>query len=343
MATIDLEAPGRSVGNLLVSYSDDAHAYSAIPIPLAVLSGGSGPTLLVCAGTHGDEWEGQVIARRIVSSVDLERLSGTIIVLPAHNLPAVRGGRRCSPIDGFNLNRAFPGDPDGGPTQMIAGYVEEFLLPRCQYAIDLHSGGSATEYLSCGFLRVDGDRRRTEAKLAAAAALGLPHTFVVTAGEDRSLSAAADRQDAVMVATELGGGGRIDLDVLDRAAAGVDRLLVHWGLLAPDPGGDRSAQAAGESTRFLQLGQRSNVMVGTHGILEPQVRLGDEVAAGDAVGLVHAVEDLGAPPEQLRASSEGVVAIVRTPPRVRPGDFAVSIGTAVEPEEVLLLSGSDPS
>ena len=204
--TVDLQAPGRSIGHLLIPYSDNDHAYSTIPIPVAVISGGTGPTVLITAGTHGDEWEGQVIVRRILASVNAGDLNGRLILLPSHNLPAVRSSSRCSPIDGENLNRAFPGDPDGGPTRMLADFVEGDLLPRCDYAMDLHSGGSASDYLSCAFLRIDEEYRRTEQKVASAIALGLPYTFVVAAGgENRSLSAAADRQDVIMVATELGG------------------------------------------------------------------------------------------------------------------------------------------
>jgi predicted deacylase len=337
--TVDLDAPGRSVGHLLVPFSDDDHAYSTIPVPVAVLRGGPGPTVLVAAGTHGDEWEGQVIARRIVASVQIDQLQGTIIVLPAHNLPAVRSARRCSPVDGDNLNRAFPGDPDGAPTRMIADYVEKILLPRCDFAMDLHSGGGATEYLPCAFLRIDGDQGRTAAKIAAATALGLPHTFVVAAaGEDRTLSAAADRQGVVMVATELGGGGRIDLGVLKGATAAVGRLLAYWGLLASDP----APVEVGVPTQFLHLGSGPNV-VDTHGILEPLVRLGDEVAAGQVVGRVYHLEDLGAAAEEIHAAAEGVIAIIRTRPLVRPGDFASSVGSPVSPEAIPVLGGDEPS
>jgi predicted deacylase len=333
-ATIDLGTSGRSIGHLLVPYSDDEHAYSTIPVPLAVLSGGEGPTVLIAAGTHGDEWEGQVIARQLVAEVDLDHLNGTIIVLPSHNLPAVRSSRRCSPIDAGNLNRAFPGDRDGTPTQMIADYVEHVLLSRCDYAVDLHSGGTATEYLACAFLRIDGDHRRDAEKIAGAVAFGLPHSFVVTAaGEDRSLSAAADRQNAVMVAAELGGGGRIDLDILSRATAGVSRLLAHWGLLPNDL---RPSQPA-VPTRFLYLGAPSNI-VHNHGILEPHVKLGDKVVAGDVVGHVHDLENLGAVSEEVLASADGVIAIVRVPPLVRPGDFASTVGLPIDVEKIPLLA-----
>jgi predicted deacylase len=339
ITTIDPEAPGRSYGYLTLSYSDNDHAYSVIPVPVAVLSGAPGPTVLLAAGTHGDEWEGQLIARQILQRVTPSELTGRIIVLPAQNLPAVRAASRCSPIDGENLNRAFPGDRDGGPTKMLADYLETNLLPRCDYAMDLHSGGSASEYPASAFLRIDEDSRRTGEKVAAAMALGLPYSIVVDArGENRTFSAAADRQDVVLVATELGGAGRVDPEVLTRAGVAIRRLLVHWGLLATDP----QVEQPGEATQFLRLGAGCEVMVRTHGLLELRVRLGDEVKAGDLIGRVHPLEDLSVPAEDVRAPTSGIVITVRTPPLVRPGDFAANVGSRIEPGEVAVLA-SEPS
>ncbi|MGD0377289.1 MAG: succinylglutamate desuccinylase/aspartoacylase family protein [Streptosporangiaceae bacterium] len=339
-ATIDLNAPGQSYGHLMVSYSDNDHAYSVIPVPVAVLSGTPGPTVLLAAGTHGDEWEGQLIARQILEQVAPAKLTGRIIVLPSLNLPAVRAASRCSPIDEENLNRAFPGDRDGGPTKMLADYVEAHLLPLCDYAIDLHSGGSASEYRASAFLRIDEDSRRTGEKVAAAIALGLPHSIVVDArGEARTFSAAADRQDVVMMATELGGAGRVDLEVLRRAGLGVRRLLVHWGLLAADA---QTEQPPTGATQFLHLAAGSGAVVCSHGLLEPRVGLGDEVNAGEVVGRVRPLEDLSAPAEDVRAPTSGIVITLRTPPLVRPGDFAANIGSPLEAHEVALIASEAP-
>jgi uncharacterized protein len=41
-------------------------------------------------------------------------------LLPAVNYPAVMASRRVSRIDGGNLNRSFPGDAAGTPTEMIS-------------------------------------------------------------------------------------------------------------------------------------------------------------------------------------------------------------------------------
>jgi predicted deacylase len=322
---VDLDARGRQFGVLAVDYSDDANAFATIPVPVAVLAGGPGPTVLLAAGTHGDEWEGQLLVRRLIRTLEPARLRGRIIALPALNLPAVRAARRTSPVDGANLNRAFPGDPDAGPTAIIAHVVEHHLLALADYAIDLHSGGSETRYLPCAFLRIDDDARRTEAKLAAAEAFGLPDTMVVPAGgESRTMSAAADRQNAVMLAAELAGAGTVDGSVLADADAALHRLLAHWGLIDPLP----ERAATGRPTRFLR--PAGLVTSPVEGILEPVARLGDRVGVGQLTGLVHRIDELGAPPAELRARQDGVVAIARVRPRVRAGSHAYALFSPVD-------------
>ena len=58
-ASIDLEAEGKQFGVLSVPYSHDASAWGAIRIPIVTIRNGSGPTLLLIGGNHGDEYEGR--------------------------------------------------------------------------------------------------------------------------------------------------------------------------------------------------------------------------------------------------------------------------------------------
>jgi predicted deacylase len=322
---LPLTATGRHIGVAAIDYSDDAYAFASIPVPIAVLAGGPGPTVLLTGGTHGDEWEGQLLVRRLIRKLDPARLHGRVIALPAHNQPAVRAARRTSPIDGANLNRSFPGDPDGGPTAILAHFVEHELLARADYAVDLHSGGTATRYLPCAFLRIDSDEQRTEHKLSAAEAFGLPDTFVVAGSpETRTLSAAADRQNAVMLAAELAGAGSVDVGVLSAADAALHRLLEHWKLLDPSS----NTRASGVRTRFLR--PAAFVTAPVDGIFEPIAHLGDTVNRGELVGHVHRVDDIDAAPIELRAPTEGVIAIARVLPLVSAGSHTYSISTPVE-------------
>jgi predicted deacylase len=98
-ASIDLDAPGKRIGHLELAWSDDEHAYGIIPVPIAVVANGNGPSVLVTAGVHGDEYEGLVITRKLIAELLPEAISGRIVIMPGLNWPAVRARRRVSPID----------------------------------------------------------------------------------------------------------------------------------------------------------------------------------------------------------------------------------------------------
>jgi predicted deacylase len=324
--SIDLEGswdrPGRRIGVLGVPFSDDAHAYGVIPVPIAVLAGGAGPTVLLTAGVHGDEYEGQVALRRLIHGLDPGRLAGRLIVLPALNLPAVRAARRTSPVDGANMNRAFPGDPDGGPTAQIAFYVEHVLLPLCDAAVDLHSGGAASEYVPCAYVYAGGPM--AAAKAAMAHAFGADLTVVVgKTAETRSSSAACERQGVPMIATELGGGGWLSMRALAVAEAGIAAVLRHLGVL-PREAGDEARR-----TRAVQVPGREHFLMcpGT-GLFEPAVQLGGVVAAGDVADWLHDVDDPARAPEAVRFGAGGEVVARRLPALARRGDYLFT--TAVE-------------
>lgn len=151
---MDFESTGKRTGFIELDHSDNRLAFSAIRLPVGVIKGGAGPTVLLCAGNHGDEYEGQVILHRLMQTLTLQEVSGRLILLPALNLPAVLSGTRVSPLDGGNMNRAFPGAADEGPTRAIAGFVNRHLIGKADAILDFHSGGTATEYVDCGFLCV---------------------------------------------------------------------------------------------------------------------------------------------------------------------------------------------
>jgi uncharacterized protein len=324
VCSIPLDVPGRQFGHLAVPFSDDAHAYGVIPIPIAVLGGGDGPTVLLAAGVHGDEYEGQIVLRRLLRTLDPSQLAGRLIVLAALNLPAVRAARRTSPIDGANMNRAFPGDPDGGPTVQLAHYVEALLLPLCQAALDLHSGGTASEYLPCSYVYDGGPM--AAAKTAMADAFAAPISIVVgTTAETRSLSAACERQGVPMIATELGGGGFVSHSAVAVADAGTRAVLRHLGLLPTEP------DDAGRRTRRLRVPDRSHfLMCPATGLFEPLATLGETVEIGAPAGWVHEVDDPAAPPVMVKFASSGMIVARRLPALARRGDYLFTTAVPLE-------------
>src|SRR3954463_9445115 len=139
--TIDLDAEGKQQGFLRLPYSRDDSAWGSGMIPICVIRNGKGPTALLTGGNHGDEYEGPLALYDLARKLDPKTVSGTVIIVPAMNYPAFRAGTRTSPIDKGNMNRSFPGRPDGTVTEKIADYFQRELLPRADIVFDFHSGG----------------------------------------------------------------------------------------------------------------------------------------------------------------------------------------------------------
>jgi uncharacterized protein len=328
---VDFGRQGRQVSFLRLTHSDNRHAFATIPIPIAVIANGAGPTALLTAGNHGDEYEGQVILHDLARTLDPALVRGRVIVLPALNYPAVQAGTRVSPLDAGNLNRGFPGDPDGGPTVAIAHYVESVLLPMCQFASDLHSGGASTEYLPCAYLHAGGGPDLMHRKLAGARAFGAPYTMIAKGTSDgRSLSAACDRLGVVQVATELAGGASVSRRAVAIGRAGVKRFLNHAGILADAPRDEYH-----DTRMLLPLPMASAPMAPCEGVFEPFRDLGATVKAGDVAGRVHPLGELERPSIDMKFSAGGIVAIRRVPMRVNRGDYLYRLAVDVGEAELL--------
>jgi predicted deacylase len=150
-AEIDFDRDGKQHGFIRLPYSVHRSAYGWIPIPVACIKNGDGPRVLLMAGNHGDEYEGQVALGKLIRSLEAEEVRGRIIILPSANFPAAMAGSRTSPLDEGNLNRSFPGDPYGGPTAQIANYIESVLLPRVLTITSMHRTlGSSNRWSNWG-------------------------------------------------------------------------------------------------------------------------------------------------------------------------------------------------
>ena len=106
-------AEGKATGFVRVPHSVHRSAYGWIPIPIVRIKNGDGPNVLMQAGNHGDEWEGQIGLGNLIRSLEPKDIKGRLVILPSANFPAAMAGQRTSPIDDGNLNRSFPGDRRG--------------------------------------------------------------------------------------------------------------------------------------------------------------------------------------------------------------------------------------
>lgn len=322
-SNLDFDSLGKRAGFLDVTHSDDRHAFSAIKVPAGVIHGGNGATLLLTAGSHGDEYEGQIILRKLMQELQPDAVNGRIIILPAFNMPAVMARSRISPIDQGNMNRSFPGDVGQGPTDEVAAFVTTQLIPQADVIVDFHSGGTATQYVDCGFTCRGPNAELNRRNWELANVFGAPFTMLCDIdGTGGDFDTTAHNLNTAFLACELGGLGRFSQSSFQFGWAGLHQVMGHLGIIEKRP--------PAPATRFIAVNDSATHITSTnYGLAEFHVLLGDNVRKGDPVVTLYDMHNLQFEPIMMPATQNGVIAVVRRNPLVEPGDHLCLIAPEI--------------
>ncbi|MGO1117674.1 N(2)-acetyl-L-2,4-diaminobutanoate deacetylase DoeB [Rhodovibrionaceae bacterium A322] len=315
-STVDLSANGKQHGHLNLPYSRDDSAWGAIMIPITVIANGEGPTALLTGANHGDEYEGPVALFDLARRLQPEEINGRVILVPAMNFPAFKAATRTSPIDRGNMNRAFPGAPDGSVTEKIADYFQRHLLPLADAVLDIHAGGKTLDFLPFAAAHILPDARQQTACEAAMKAFGAPYHMLLKELDSVGMyDTAAEELGKIFVSTELGGGGSSTAKSNAIAKRGVDNFLRHLSILKDGP-----QQEVQNSTRLHMPDEGSFIQSRSAGLVEFLCDLGDFVEEGQTVVLVHPIDQTGLPPTAYKAEISGLLTGRHFPGLTQPGD-----------------------
>ena len=314
LATVDFDAEGVQHGYLKVPYSGDDSGWGAVMIPITVVKNDVGPTVILTGANHGDEYEGPIALWWLSNELKSKDIRGRVIIVPAMNYPAFKAGKRTSSIDGGNMNRAFPGRPDGTITEIIADYFNRVLLPMADYVVDLHSGGKTLDFVPFACAHVLEDKHQQARCIAAMEAFNAPYSLMLLELDSAKMyDTAAEKMGKVFIGTELGGGGSASATTVAIAKRGILNLLKHAGILSGEP-------ERGPSISLVTPDHRSFVTSEHSGLLEMCVDLGSDVKNGEVIALVHDIERTGTQPVEYKATIDGVLAGRHYPSLTQPGD-----------------------
>lgn len=322
--TVDFEKQGVQHGHLKLPYSHDASAWGAVMIPVTVIRNGAGPTAILTGGNHGDEYEGPTALLDLASTLRAGDVQGRVIIVPMMNYPAFQAGRRTSPIDGGNLNRLFPGKPDGTVTEKIADYFQRTLLPMSDYVLDIHSGGKTLDFVPFAAAHILGDKTQQNACVAAMQAFNAPYsTMLLELDSVGMYDSAAEDMGKVFVSTELGGGGSTTRRSVEIGRRGVRNFLIHAGILTGEP--------TREPTVNIDMpDHRCFVTCLSAGLVEFCVDLGEPLKAGQTVARVHDTSRTGSAPAEYTANIDGILVGRHFPGVTRMGDSLAVVGVPVD-------------
>lgn len=331
ITSLDFDKPGKQQGFLQVPYSHNLGGWANVMIPITVVARGTGPTVLVLGGNHGDEYQGQIAAMNLARQLTPEMITGRIILIPSLNFPAARAATRLSPLDGMNMNRAFPGEAEGPVTSQVAHYLRTVLFPMSDVVIDMHSGGRSMEFVPCSHMHLVTDREQRARMFAAMLAWGTDFSFIYAdiAGTGL-LPVEAENQGKLVITTELGGGECVPAAVHRITQSGLRNVLIHVGLLK---GRELKRKAPAIITQATN--REDYILAPESGIFEIMIDLGTRVKRGQTVGCIHHLERPDRAPEQIIASSAGYLITMRAPCLTQQGDCVAVIAKQVSEREVL--------
>lgn len=322
--TIPLDQDGIHHGFLRLPYSRNDSAWGSIMIPLTVIQNGYGPTALLTGANHGDEYEGPVALQELTVTLQPKDITGRVIIVPAFNYPAFRAGLRTSPIDQGNMNRAFPGRPDGTPTEKIADYFQRVLLPMVDLAVDFHSGGKTLDFVPFAAAHILDDKANEAACFAAMAAFNAPYSVQLLEIDNVGMyDTAVEDMGKVLVSTELGGGGSATAKSIVVAKKGLRNVLIHAGIL-------QGKMQIDPTVRLDMPDGDCFVFSENEGLYEPMIDLGEKVSKGDVLARVWPVDRTGVDPIEYRAKITGLLISRHFPGLIKAGDCAAVIGLQID-------------
>ncbi|MGW7170647.1 succinylglutamate desuccinylase/aspartoacylase family protein [Streptomyces sp. NPDC054884] len=251
-----------------------------VDIPLTLVNGARpGPHVLITAGVHGGEFTGIDAATRLAALLEPGEVRGQVVVCPVANPPAVYQGRLgVSPVDGVNINRVFPGDPEGGPTERLAAWLFTHLVEGADAYVDLHSGGIDEVLEDFVGYRLTGDAELDGRTADMAGVLGIEDVIFGMNADGGNSHAAAARQGIPAILVETGQLGERDSDAARRLVGGLYGVLSRLGVL------DTRPQDPASPVR--EWVWAAGVTAETTGLWYPEFTAGDDVTAGQVVGHV---------------------------------------------------------
>jgi predicted deacylase len=291
-------------------------------IPITIIHGKNpGPVLTLTAGIHGDEFPSILALQRLRNEVAAESLNGTLVLVHVANLPGFLARRiALSPVDGKNLNRVFPGKPDGTLTEQVAHFLTTEVIARTGYLIDMHSGSANQELWPHVYSPVTGDAELDRRSLEFAKGTGMRH--IVLYGDRprdpaNSISypnTAATRGKPALT-TEIGHLGQRTEEQVGEALTVARNALRHLKMV---PGVEPPAEG------FTLYRKLHEVGAPVSGIFRARCRAGELVDRGALLGEIS--DYFGNKAAELRSPVRGIVMMLQHTPPVSKGESPVTIG-----------------
>lgn len=226
--SLDLDAlPTGMHHRLLLRLAEDGLG-RPVRVPLMVCRGAKpGPVFGITAAVHGDELNGIPIVHRLFAGLDASTLRGTVLACVVVNVPGLLRGQRS--FDREDLNRIFPGKPDGNDAQAWAHRILNQVVAPMDSLLDLHTASRGR--VNSLYVRADMDAEVP----AQMARLQRPQIIVHNPPKDGTLRGAAADLGIPAITVEVGNPSRFQRDMIQTGLRGVRNVLRFMGMVGRKP------------------------------------------------------------------------------------------------------------
>lgn len=309
------EVPARTATRLAWSPSQSIEGIAGSTPVLVVNGKEPGPVLCLTAAIHGDELNGIEIVRRVMYDVEPEKLKGTMVGVPIVNLQGFHRNSRYL-TDRRDLNRFFPGNPEGSLASRIAYSFYNEVISHCDALVDLHTGS---------FHRTNLPQLRADLQNEAVVELsqGLGSTVVLhSSGGKGTLRYAANMDGIPTVTLEAGGPMRLQEKEVAHGVKAIQTLMNKMGMYKRQRFWGKPEPVFYES-KWVRADQG--------GILFSEVFLGKRVKQGDLLGTI--TDPVTNTRNEVRSPARGRVLGMAINQVVMPGFAAFRIGIERDEDE----------
>ncbi|MCD7819775.1 MAG: M14 family metallopeptidase [Lachnospiraceae bacterium] len=290
---------------------------SSETIPATLINGNQeGKTVLISSGIHGSKYPGILTAMELAKELTPEDIHGQLILLhPVNTAAFYQRLDYINPIVGANLNRLYPGSPDGSLAEQVAWYMGEEYHKRVDFVIDLH-GGDLHESLP-PYVYAPGIGAPEVLEAAMKAALLVNANYLVKSSSTTGFynSCAVSGTPAILI--ERGGNGLWSREEVESYKADIRNLLVHLGLL------NGTVKQPEEKARVL-----TNVVyldADVSGCWIPAVRLNEHVKQGQLLGVI--TDFFGNVLKEIRADFDSTIVCLASSLGVQEGNPLLTYGS----------------
>ncbi|MGH9220969.1 MAG: succinylglutamate desuccinylase/aspartoacylase family protein, partial [Vicinamibacterales bacterium] len=295
---------------------------AAMSIPVAVAHGvKAGPVLALLAGAHGTEYASIIALEKLIATIDPRQLSGTVIIVPLLNVPSFQKiVTHLNPTDGKNMNRMYPGRPDGTQTDRASHLIATQVVEQSDHVIDFHGGDIDESLRPYSYWNQTGRAAQDATSRGMVLAFGLDH-IVISPNRPRDPAASvyfentATTRGKPSIIVEAGHAGTVEDHDVALLVNGTLSVMRHLKML---PG----APAPVENPVWID--HLSDVAADQSGIFYPLVKRGAYISAGMKIGYV--TDYVGRHLIDVRAKEAGVVLYVRAVPTINKGEAIASVG-----------------